>query len=330
MPRFYRRVIKVTAEDSPNVRYARAEMAVGKVPSNKIILPGILPWEDYQKRRQLWDKVLQCIGLDAEFYEGAEVLLYPPEWLNRAEAFAEQVSSRPRKVRAIGIDPAEGGDKTVMCAIDEWGIVEMISKKTPDTSVITGDALAFMMKHNVEPSRVVFDRGGGGKEHADRLRAQGHNVRTVAFGEAPSGEAKRGMPSSAEVLDNKEQRYAYLNRRAEMYDTLRHILDPGNNRGSDIWTSIATLTGKDPEEVGRGFGIPREYTDLRRQLAPIPLLFDGEGRLYLPPKTRKNPQSKTRTLQDIIGQSPDEADALVLAVHILSHKRHATRIGAMK
>jgi hypothetical protein len=36
-----------------------------------------------------------------------------------------------------------------MCAGDELGIIELVSKKTPDTSVIVGEALAFMRKHNI-------------------------------------------------------------------------------------------------------------------------------------------------------------------------------------
>src|SRR3972149_2557666 len=80
----------------------------------------------------------ECIGLDAEFYEGAEVLLFPPEWLNLAENRADAIEKMQRQAKAIGIDPAEGGDQTAIAVVDELGLIELSSRQTPDTSVITG------------------------------------------------------------------------------------------------------------------------------------------------------------------------------------------------
>jgi hypothetical protein len=73
----------------------------------------------------------------------------------------------------------------------------------------------------------------------------------------------------------------------------------------------------DPQFNEDSYGIPAEYTELRRQLAPLPLLYDGrkEGQLYLPPKTKKDPRSKEKTLKDILGCSPDRADAFVLMTY---------------
>lgn len=308
--RFYRKVIRIRAEDSPNVRLGLLQQQQGQTPTGEMVLPGVLPWHDYQKRRITWDKIRQCIGLDAEFYEGSEVLLFPPDWLNRAERIADQLRGRLRKARGIGIDPAEGGDRTAMAAVDEWGLIELVSRKTPDTSVITGEALAFMRRHDVPPDRVVFDRGGGGKEHADRLRAQGYPVRTVAFGETASLDPKYGKRQMKERWEVKEDRTAYKNRRAEMYGALREMLDPAHERG---------------------FGLPAEYAELRRQLSPIPLTYDPEGKLEILPKQRRpDATEKTRpTLTDLLGCSPDEADALVLAIYAMQHKGLRTMAGAL-
>ena len=92
----------------------------------------------------------------------------------------------------------------------------------------------------------------------------------------------------------QETRYAYKNRRAEMYGELRVLLDPSR---------------------GTGFGLPSEYAELHRQLAPLPLLYDPEGRLYLPPKDKRSSTSTELTIKEILGCSPDEADSLVLAVY---------------
>jgi hypothetical protein len=328
-PRYYRKIIRITGHDSPNVRLALAEIGAGKKPSNRVIIPGVLPWEDYQKRLATWDNVRKCIGIDALFYEGAEVLMFPPLWLDRANRIADMLRGRHRQAEAIGIDPAEGGDKTSMSAVDRLGLIERVSKKTPDTSVITGEAIAFMRKHNVPPDRVAFDRGGGGKEHADRLREQGYPVRTVAFGESLLMDPKRGITRIEEKKENREERYAYVNRRSQMYGDLRLLLDPAHIIATGpkqiIGSNVVNVQGK--WEQSQGFGIPAEYTTLREELAPIPLRYDGEGRLKLPPKNKRSENSTELTLVELIGHSPDEADSLVLAIHAMLYKVIRSRAG---
>lgn len=296
---YYRKVIRIKAEDSPNVRYALAEIAAGRQPSYRMLVPGVKNYADYQKHRDTLDSMEQCVILDADFYEGKEIRLFPADWLNHSETLANQLRGKQRKAKAIGIDPAEGGDKTAMCAVDELGVIELVSKRTPDTNVVVAEALAFMRKHNVEPEQVLFDRGGGGKEHADRLRGMGYNVRSLGFGEAVSLEPKRGLTLLRERLEQREDRYAYVNRRAEMYGELSLLVNPA---------------------VG-GFAIPQEYSELHRQLGPLPKQYDSEGRLKLPPKNKRNPDSNEVCLIELLGCSPDEADSLVLAVHALINKK---------
>lgn len=305
MPRYYRRVIRITAEDSPNVRLGLAYKRAGKQPPKSLVVPGVLPYDDYVKRRTTWDEVRQCIGLDAQFYEGAEVLMFPPQWLNKSEAVAAKLVGRFRTALGLGCDPGEGGDNTTWAVVDEYGLIELISKKTPDTSVITGETLALMRKYNLKPHRIMFDRGGGGKQAADRLRLQGYNVSTVAFGESVTPKPRHGVTPIKQVEENKEEKYTYLNRRAEMYGKLRLLLDPTE--------AILTKTG----EI---FAIPAKYSELRRQLSLIPLTYDEEGRLYLLPKNKKGKESKKKTLREILGCSPDEADALVLGIHAIKSK----------
>lgn len=311
---YYRKVIKITAEDSPNVKRARDLQAKGVQPDGAIIIPGVMPWDDYQKRRATWDPIRQCIGLDAEFYEGAEALLFPPVWLNRAEQLDSQhrLNSCRRRAKGIGIDPGEGSSKTTMCAVDDLGILPpsmdgLLSKLTSDTNVIPREAKAYAKYQGLGQSNaglIVFDRGGGGKQHADRLRGEGWNVRTVAFGESVTPDPHRGMVAMRELIDQREERYTYFNRRAELYGTLRELLDPGENPA--------------------GFAIPAEYTELRRQLSLIPLMYNQEGRLILPPKSPRPKLSDTKstavTLTSIIGHSPDETDALVLAIYAMRVK----------
>ncbi len=303
---FYRKVIRIKAEQSPNVRLAQAQIARGEKPTNEILIPGLVDWQTYQKRRATWDKVMQCIGLDAEFYEGPETLLFPPEWLNDAENRAVALEGKTRKAEVIGCDPAEGGDKTVWSICDKYGVIAIESLSTEDTDTIPGKTLALMHQYTVAAKDVLFDAGGGGKQHADRLRAQGHNVRAIAFGGSASPEKRRGIHTLEHRKLDDETRYIYKNRRAEMYGLLSMRLDP---------------------EAEIPFAIPQKFTELRRQLAPIPKRWTDEGRLILPPKRKPSPDSTIETLIDLIGCSPDEADATVLAVFGLSDRRRRIKVG---
>ena len=308
MVRHYRKVIRIRAVDSPNVQLALTQQQMGLPVTHERIVPGVITWAEYQKRRKLWDPVMQCIKLDAEFYEGAEVLMYPPEWLNKAEAYA---AHRPENTAtALGIDTAEGGDKTCWAAVGSHGLVKLVALKTPDTAVITGRTIAMMNEFDIEPEMVMFDQGGGGQEHADRLRYQGYDVQTVSFGESVTPEPVRFLKQWEEKQHERRERYVYKNRRAQMYWLLHLALDPG------------TEETPYPNNDGHGFGIPAEYTELRRQLSVIQTLWDEEGRIMMPPKRRKpgqaaNSKAGLKSLEELLGCSPDEADAVVLAMYAL-------------
>ncbi len=300
MIRYYRKIIKIRAQDSPNVRHALRQKEQGEKPDGRILVPGVKTYDEYMKDRQLWDEVQQCVCLDAEFHEGAQTLMFPPAWLSRANDLADKLKGKQRKAEAIGIDPAEGGDNTAMAAIDKLGLIELVSEKTKDTSVIPGKALAFARKHRADPSRIFFDRGGGGYQIACMMCDRGHKVQTVGFQESVALEKRRGRQYLKDRIENEEQRYVYLNRRAQMYGMLRILLDPA---------------------VGSGFGIPIEYNELQRQLGLIPMSHDEEGRIFILPKqNRSGVKTEKPTLTQLLGCSPDEADALVLAVYGMQYK----------
>lgn len=317
------RAIRIRATDSPNVQRGLEQQAQGIEPDNAQVIPGVLSWDLYCRRRQAWDKVRQCIGLDAQFWEGAESLLYPPEWLNESARRALQLAIKERRegpqnkdwiakggvpfirrAKGGGLDPGEGGDAdrmgTAWCIVDEFGILEMVEMRTTDTSVIVPTTKALLRKWNLDPARFCIDRGGGGKQIADLLRAEGHAVKTVGFGESATPDPKIGRTRVAERLDQREDRYAYPSKRAQMYHELRLALDPMVN--------------------AHPFAIPAALARLRQELAPIPLRYDREGRVSLPPKHRtagKRHSEQDKTLTEIIGHSPDLADSLVLAYHAM-------------
>lgn len=317
MPKFLRKIIRVEGEKSPNVRYAQWEISQGRKPSNKVIVPGVLSWEEYCIRRKTWDPYRQCVCLDAQFYKGAELLLFPREWLSRAERIATSLSNYtiPLHDRTgersgpcwMGIDSAMGGDSTVWCIGDEKGLLKIVSMKTPDTSVITGITLGLMREFKIPSENVGFDQGGGGKDHADRLRLQGYNVDTVWFGDITRDDHDYATPE--EEQDVLEQKRQYKNRRAQLYGQASKLLDPTPLLQSDCATEV--------EPVGYGIPNTEEYKELIRQLSLMPKLYNEEGRLYLPSKNKRDSKDTKVTLKEIVGRSPDEADAFVVMVHMM-------------
>jgi hypothetical protein len=148
----------------------------------------------------------------------------------------------------------------------------------------------------------------------------------------------------------KEEKGAYKNRRAQLYGELSIMCNPDVSRTQGFADHVSELGGPvDKFMAIKGFAIPpvnrnssiEAYAEFRRQLAPIPRWTDAEGRLYLPAKKRKGEEEyqdmftggdnrkKVPTLMDLIGRSPDEADAVALAVHGMIHKSHVVAIGAV-
>lgn len=300
-----RKVIRIKAEDSPNVRLSLAEISAGEEPSGIVLVPGVKQYWEYAVNRRDWDSHQQCVSLDADWYDGAEILMFPSSVLNVCERNAEALVNVRRVAKSIGVDTGEGSADTSVAVIDELGLIELESRKTPDTSEIPGWVIAIARKYGVPPDKIMFDRGGGGYEHACTLRRQGYAVVTVAFGETVAAPVKpRGVINPLQQRKElKEEQYIYKNRRAEMYHK-------------------ASLLAK------AGFALPREYYELRRQLAAVPLQYDEEGRIFLPPKQAKpGDEDKDKdTMMKRLGCSPDQSDALVSAVHGMTMKTGGYRV----
>jgi hypothetical protein len=53
----------------------------------------------------------------------------------------------------------------------------------------------------------------------------------------------------------------------------------------------------------------------------LPLSYDSEGRLLLPPKSRSSARPGEISIEKLLGRSPDRADSLALAVWMLDRYR---------
>lgn len=310
--RYFRKTLQIRAEDAPTVQAG--------LRGEECDFPGIITMDEYRHRRKTWDDQRQCEGLDARWFVGAAVMLVPEPWWDAAVRV-----KRPALVpynpgpRWLGVDPGEGGDPSAWCVIDYYGLLELVSFPTPDTNKVVGFTMDFARKWQVPPENIIFDRGGGGKEHADRLRTLQWNVRTVGFGEPVKVEPKRGIRVFGEKRDTVEEKYASVNRRSEMYYDIRMLLECDRETHQPI---------RRPP-----FHVPMSpmTRELKRQLTLIPMDYDNEGRFKLWPKRdakkAQEGETNTKTLLYILGRSPDEADAFALAVFGMLHKPITQRAG---
>lgn len=318
---YYIKTLQIKVEDSPNVRFAQWEQEQGRPVSNKLIVPGIIDYQTYIKRRKTLNPKEQCESLDADWYEGADLRLIPKEWLYGPTdkpdlgALAFNRVRAANAIRYIGCDPGEGGDDTCWVVGGRHGIDDVVSMKTPDTNKVIAVTMDLAFKWKVEWENIVFDEGsgGGGRIHIDRFWANGRKVRGVGFGASPQLELRRGMTYFDEKKNVRADKYAFVHCRDEMAMDIRLLLERDTDGNYITQDSRAQING---------FGIPDrpECQELIRQLLLIPFDTDGEGRMKLPSKRNPLDSRDPKTLVYIIGHSPDQFDAFCLMVYGMMHK----------
>jgi hypothetical protein len=309
---YLQKVIQISAYDSPNVRYALAEVAAGRPVTDRILVPGVKSYAQLEKDLAAWksDPVQQTVSLHGKFYKGGEVMLFPQGWLAAAQDLADALKGTARRGVSIGVDPGEGGDPTAWVVGDELGVLEVQARPTPNTADVNKETIRLADKWGVPPEQWFYDAGGGGQEHTDYLRDNGYPdvPAAVSFGGAPTVELKRSRTMFDEKVEVAEKRAAYLNMRAELYATFSARLDPDLNPA--------------------GYAIPRRYKELVRQLSKMPRLYDKEGKLRMLSKNRlPNNKTKEKTLRELLGRSPDEADAAALCCWGTFAKTHVAEAG---
>ena len=318
-------VIHISGEDSPNVQVGKYRVERGIPGPHPNIIPGVLAYDEWVRRMHKWDKIKRRIRLEGLFYTGTEALVYPPDWLDAAEkSFRilcngerfEIIERRPGRlgsVLAMGVDCGAGRDLSVWTVIDRQGLVFQYETPTPDTYEITQLTIKFIEMFDIAHNRVCFDAGGGGRQVVDHMRPLGYRgLRSVGFGTSPTPPPATKNKSKDKKVNAKEVQWTYKNKRAEMYGILRQWMDPSVNQ--------------------LPFAIPEELYELRHELSIMPMWFDKEGKMFLPPKdkmpgTRENPNEIT--IKKLLGRSPDRADSLVLATYALA-VRGKTVVGALR
>lgn len=318
--RIFRRCIRISGDDSPNVILAKKMIEAGLTPTRETIVPGVLTYDEYEERLATWDPERIEVGINARWWVGPGTKLCPTFWLDEAIKFGNKLPLRRALPCYMGVDSGEGGDDTSWVIGDRLGVLDILSMKTPDTNEVYGTTLDMFRKWNVTPERTTFDLGGGGREHVHRLRAGGYQVRATGFGKAPSVEKRRGNTQFDERRNVEEDAYTYVNRRSEIYWDIRQVLERAND---------GAYLAKNWFGNAEGFGLPMPMcAELIRQLSPIPIRHDNEGRFKLIPKQNMNDPDDTETFRYLIGRSPDIADAFGLMLFGMTHKPIRAKAGA--
>ena len=219
--RLLRNVIQIKASQSPNVRFAEAQVETGQQVTHEELIPGVVSYRDVITRRATWTPMAQAIGLDAEFYDGAEVKHYPTD---RIDLSAKRAIKNTDDIpTSMGIDPAAGRDGSSFAICSDSKLLLLESKRTTDTQEIVDKAISHIKRYSLDASSVGIDAGGGGLQIAHQLRRKGYNIRTVNFGGA-------FKPPKASKLRSKKQQeqekaYVYVNIRAFLFHLLSLRLD---------------------------------------------------------------------------------------------------------
>lgn len=320
----FREIIRIKARDSPNYQYGSKERDLGLIVSDRQIIPGVVGFKEAEQQRNDWDDMAIAIGLDAKFYEGAEIKAFPKERIDRVSAlFRKKFEAQPTKGKTLGVDPAAGGDLTSFAISDEdndqsW-LVELQAMKTPDTMIIVDHIIVLMHQFGIKPEHVGIDAGGGGLQLAHNLRRKGFKgVKTINFG----GKVKEAKLPGVRPLRKREQeeekKVVYKNKRALLYYLLSFAL---NETDEDVKPYLISQ-----HHLDKSYATGRPT--LRDQMEPIPRLIDDAGVLYMLPKQKKTKvpgsgEDKSITLTELVGTSPDELESILISHYLLHNKPKA-------
>lgn len=334
---YYRKVVKIQATDSPNIRLALAQIAQGKEPTREMLVPGVKDFEEYEKNLSEWDDATKAVSLWAEFWEGKDARLFPDDWIDnscdqhrRMRRGEFRTLPEKRNARGVGVDPAN--DRYSMAAVDEWGLIKLVTEKIGTTTVIPKRIRDFCGDYKCPPGRRGIDLGDG-KPHADACRQMKFPIRTVAFGGSPSA---RKRSRGVEALSDEDARKLYLNLRAQMYHEWRMLMDPSRPIVEEVVRQAEREEHPERplvEPEKHVFAIPGEehgdvYAELIRQMAVVPFLRTNNGRIWMLPKRKVKGENKhEECLESLLGCSPDEMDAVAIAVHCMLHPEDVVLAG---
>lgn len=213
--------------------------------------------------------------------EQASDALIRLEWL---EAAASRYQARvltnaiPKRLTGKGVDVAnsEHGDRAAVCDFAENVVVRLDAFACPDANKLGADQVMHAKIHGLPSHRVGVDPIGVGAGTVNEARRLRFPVQALNFGAKPYSTAQRAPDGSKYEWASDANRFQ--NFRGQAYWQLREDLQAGlidMAEDRDLWEELLAMS------------------------------FDDDGNVVkLPPKD---------DLRDLLGRSPDKADALVMA-----------------
>lgn len=256
-----------------------AGMDCTNVKTGRVVIPGQLDLGRY-KLLKSGDPRFAMVFADGQFPpedEFAQLIL--PSWFERHRAAWR--CDLPIEAGGLDVAGSDEGDKTVLAVGGRLGVRKLYDWREVDTMLTVGRVLHIFandfgidLTHGNHPFGV--DVVGLGKGTADRLKELGVWVVFVNNGEG--------------ATDSKR----YTNKRAENYGELARRLDPKEAAGAEP------------------FGLPDEPFLLEELAAPEKTYRSDGIKFSITPKDRKpGMPENVKVLSEILGRSPDSADAVV-------------------
>lgn len=254
------------------------------LPHVESLIPGQM---DYRKYTQIMSKpnpIERAWSGEGHFPpEDADLQVILPSWLKRP---CEEWRTRKDEISitAFGLDLAASEDKdwTVLAAGGPMGIKELYRCRKSSAMQILSWLKGIFLKIGLDPFQdyypIAIDwQGAGGHVIADLLEENGASIVRII----PQGSA--------------ENRHLYVNKRAEIYGNLGDRLNPESDH-PDV------------------FLIPDD-AELREELVAHEKVYAADMiryRLTPKQKIKSGADSKLQSLREILGRSPDSADAVAM------------------
>jgi hypothetical protein len=184
----------------------------------------------------------------------------------------------------IGIDPAgQGDDATAIAWRQGHRITKIERRRNLTTMEIAGWVANIIRKEN--PAKVCIDVGGLGIGIYDRLVEQGHGdvVSNVNFGSKPI--------EPPPIDDSGKPSGGPLNRRAEMWQNMKNVLQEGRFQIPDDEALHADLTSCGYKYDSAGRLVLESKADMRRRGMPSPDSADAMALTFSEPEGSAIPRS---------------------------------------
>jgi hypothetical protein len=235
----------ISTEESPNVK------------AGKEVVPGLASREWVEGRANKWgkDSPTYRSRICGDFPDNDNDLFIPTAWMEKVVQ-GEQLEwpKLPSQVK-VGVDVARfGGDRTIILARTDKGLIDIQSFRGADLMSTTGQVVKLIKAGKVLPENIFVDDAGLGGGVTDRLHEQGYQVKAVNFA-SRANESDRFTNSRAEshwaLRDLFEDGFKLPTSRTGLWDELTELHVQYDSKGrikAEPKADLKERIGRSPDE----------------------------------------------------------------------------------